>query len=131
MVEVIKFADDEAFTVSFLRTEFAARGIIAGVGTQFPKTTPSSFVRVSRSGGSARDLVTDSATQLIECFGPDTVAASDLARVARALMLASGRLSDKVTRAVDGGGIAFLPDPDTNKPRYQFVVQLDIRGNTI
>lgn len=133
MVEVIAFRDVEGFAVSFLKAQFASRGLVSKVGTKLPGKHSSSdaFVRVSRSGGVARDLVTDSPTVLVECFGADTVSASNLATVARALLLASARLTDTVTRATDGGGVAFLPDPDTNQPKYQFLVQLDIRGTAI
>ena len=129
--EVIAFSDAEAFTVKFLKSEFSKRGVVAAAGTKVPSSIPNGFVRVSRVGGGQRDLVTDSPRMLCECFATSTVAASDLAKVTRALMLASARLSSKVTRAVDGGGVSFLPDPSTNNPRYQFLVQLDIRGSAI
>lgn len=128
MPEVIAFPDVEKFTVAFLKAQFTDRSIDVKVGTKVPKTMPDQFVRVSRTGGTSKNLVTDGATVLVECFGHDTVAPSDTARVARALLLAAGRLTDDVTRAVDGGGIAFNPDPDTNLPRYQFLVQLDMKG---
>lgn len=131
MVEVIAFRDAEAFTRSFLKAQLSARGDTVAVGTKIPATRPDRFIRLSRVGGGARDLVTDSPRILVECFALDTVAASDLAKVARALLLAAARLSDGVTKATDGGDVAFLPDPDTNQPRYQFVVQLDLRGTAI
>jgi len=131
MTEVIAFPDAEAFAVLFLRAQFSARSMSAGASTKVPASIPNGHVRVSRAGGGQRDLVTDSPRLLLECFAADTVAASDLAKVTRALLLAAARLSDEVTRAVDGGGVAFLPDPSTNNPRYQFVVQLDLRGATI
>lgn len=133
MVEVIEFPDAESVVVQFLKTEYTARGVTGGVGTKLPKnhSNADAFTRVSRVGGDARDLVTDSARILVECFGPNTVAASDRAKITRALLLASARLTDVVTRATDGGGVAFLPDPDTNQARYQFVVTLDLRGVAI
>lgn len=133
MVEVIAFPDAESFSVAFLKAQFTERDIATRVGTKLPKahTAADSFVRVSRSGGVSRDIVTDSPMILVECFGPDTVTASDTAKVTRALMLAAARLSDEVTRVQDSGGVAFLPDPDTGQPRYQFVVALDLRGSAI
>ncbi|WP_193510481.1 hypothetical protein [Cryobacterium sp. BB736] len=135
MVEVIDFPDAEEVAKEFLRAEYTARSVDSpnAVGTKLPKnhTTDDLFTRVSRVGGESRDLVTDSPRLLVECFGPSTVAASDRAKITRALMLASARLTKKVTRATEGGGVAFLPDPDTNQPRYQFVVQLDLRGVAI
>ena len=129
--EVIAFPDPEALSIRFLRSEFSARGQAAGVGVKIPTSIPNGFVRVSLTGGGQRDMVTDSPRMLYECYASSTVAASALATFTRALMLASGRLSNEVTRAVDGSGVAFLPDPSTNNPRYQFVVQLDLRGSAI
>ena len=129
--EVIAFPDAEAFAVKFLKSQYRSRGVTAGAGTKITDSVTSGFTRVSRAGGGVRDIVTDSPLLLIECFAADTVTASELARVTRALMLASARLSAKVTRAVDGDGVSFLPDPTTNNPRYQFVVQLDLRGSAI
>lgn len=133
MVEVIEFPDAETLAVAFLKGQYTARSVTGGVGTKLPKNhgLTDSFTRVSRVGGDTRDLVTDSPRLLIECFGPSTVAASDRAKITRALMLASARLTDTVTKATEGGGVAFLPDPDTNQARYQFVVQLDLRGVAI
>lgn len=125
MTEIIAFPDAESFAVAFLKGRAERSG--RDVGTKAPKTG-TRYTRVSRSGGVSRDLVTDSATILVECFADDGVTAADDAKIDRALLMASARLSKDVTRVTDVGGVVFLPDPDTNKPRYQFVVQLDLRG---
>lgn len=127
MVEVIAFADVEAFAVSYLRSKIAG----ATVATRVPTTMPDQMVRVSRIGGAARDLITDASLVLVECWGTSTVSASELARQCRAHLLASARVTDSVTKAVDTSGVAFLPDPGTNSPRYQFTVELHLRGSTI
>lgn len=131
MVELIGFPDAEAVAITLLKSQLSARGVAAKVATKVPTPRPDLLVRVSRVGGVSRDIVTDSATLLIECSGLTEIAASDLASLARAIMLAAARLTPNVTRAVDGGGIVSLSDPDTNSPRYQFVVQLDLRGTTV
>ena len=131
-MEVIGFPDAEARAVAFLKSEYVSRGVAAGVGTKFPaKNVPALFTRVSRAGGGARDLVTDSPRLLFECYGDSTVTAAELGKVTRALVGAWARLSDDVTRVQDGEGLAFNPDPDTNQARYQFVAQVDMRGDTI
>ncbi|MEQ6899009.1 hypothetical protein [Microbacterium sp. KR10-403] len=75
--------------------------------------------------------MTDSPMILVECFADDGGTAADDAKIDRALLMAAARLSDDVTRVTDVGGPSFLPDPDTNLPRYQFTVQLDMRGTAL
>lgn len=131
-MDVIGFPDAEARAVAFLKSEYEGRDIVAGVATKFPaKNVPALFTRVSRVGGGARDLVTDSPRLLFECYGDSTVTAADLGKVTRALIGAWARLSHDVTRVQPDEGLAFNPDPDTNQPRYQFVAQVDMRGDTI
>lgn len=126
MAEIIKFPDGELFLVGLLKTRITP----VKVATQVPAThTPSTkFVRVSRTGGPSVDLITDGGTYLVECYAATDGDAYDLCATVRAIVLAAARLSDRVRRAVDGGGPAFLPDPDSGQPKYQFLVQLDMRG---
>lgn len=126
MTEVVVFPDVEAMVVTYLRAPATQAG--GKVATKAPSSLPPLFARVSRVGGTQRDIVTDTARILVECWGPDTVAASSFASLMRAHMLAIARVTDSFTRVVDGGGITYLADPDTNKPRYQFFVQADVRG---
>ncbi|WP_424462889.1 hypothetical protein [Pseudoclavibacter helvolus] len=126
MSEVIVFPDVEAMVVAYLRPPASEAG--GSVATKAPSPLPRLFARVSRVGGSQRDIATDTARVLVECWGPDTVTASSFASLMRAHMLAIARATDSFTRVVDGGGITYLADPDTNKPRYQFFVQADVRG---
>lgn len=128
MAEVIAFPDPEKWVVTFLKSRTERSGRTAA--TKVPKTGDR-YTRISRVGGAARDLVTDSPMILVECFAADGVTAADDAKIDRALLMASARLSDDVTRVIDVGGPSFLPDPDTNLPRYQFTVQLDMRGTAL
>lgn len=128
MAEIISFPDPESWVVAFLKGRPERGG--RKVGTKAPKTG-TRYTRVSRSGGVTKNLVTDSPTILVECFADDTVTASGDARIDRALLLAAARLSDDVTKVTDVGGPSFLPDPDSGLPRYQFVVQLDMRGTAL
>lgn len=126
-MEVIAFPDVEAFAVTYLRSKITG----ATVATRVPTTMPAQMVRVSRAGGAARDLVTDSALLLVECWAESSVAASELARLCRAHLLAAARASNLVTKVVDVSGTVSLPDPATNNPRYQFTVELHMRGSAI
>lgn len=127
MSEILEGPDAEALAVTFLKSHTA--GIKCG--TKYPATIPVEFVRISRTGGVGRDFLTDSPILLFECTAVDSVAASRLALRQHAIALAAGRLSDSVTRSVEVAGVAFFPDPDTNRARYQFTVQWDIRRTAI
>lgn len=123
MSEVLESPDAEAFAITFLKAQTAGLKI----ATKYPTTIPATFVRVSRTGGVGRDLVTDSPTLLFECTAEDSVVAGNLARRQHAIIMAAARISDAVTRVTEVSGVSFFPDPGTNRPRYQFAVQLDLR----
>lgn len=129
MTEVIKFPDGEAFLVGLLKTRVAP----VKVATRVPKghTSSDKLVRVSRTGGPSVDIVTDGGTYLVETFAATDGDAYDLCAIVRAVALAAARLSDRVRRARDGGGPSYLPDPDSGQPKYQFLVQLDMRGTVL
>ena len=82
--------------------------------------------RVSRTGGPGPLNVVQSAVRLlVECYGPDSVAAFDNAREAWGLIWANQRTS------VGGIWIARVeltepvnnPDPASDSDRYQFIAQ--------
>lgn len=77
-----------------------------------------------------RDIVTDLPQLTVECWAPDSVEASNLARFCRGLLHAWPRddLGRDVGRVSEVGGLAFFPDPLTDSPRYQFTVQVSLRG---
>lgn len=131
MVEVIVGRDAEGAGVKFLNAELTARSI-AGIAV---KTVPSPMtlplVRVSRVGGDARDIAYDSPLLLFECWAKDMKTAIEFASAVRGLVYAWARLSDDVTAVRGAGDLSFLPDPDTNKPRYQFAVQAVMKMSAI
>ena len=134
MSEVIVFPDVEALVVEGLSDALTARGRNAYVSTRTPNPRQPDMVRVSRTGGARRDLVTDQPMVTVECWGEDGPAASELARLCRALVWSWGgsMVAGEWVRAVrEVGGVVSFPDPDTALPRYQFTVQLDTRGEAI
>lgn len=132
MVEVIVAPDVEGLAVAFLRSQFVARSMSdAQVATKFPTSPKRLFVRVSRTGGGMRDIAYDQPTLLFECYGDTEPNTERFAALVRGLVLAWAGLSDAVTRVRDGGGLAFLPDPDTNKPRYQFAAQVAVKASAV
>lgn len=133
-MEVLVAPDVEAAVVSWLRSAFASRGVVATVATKVPATMPASMVRVSLTGGTRRDVVTDRPQLTVVCWAGNSVEAGNVARLAHALMhSASGEtVAGLWVRAVEEvGGVQSLPDPDTNKPRYQFTVRWHVRPVSI
>lgn len=129
MTEVIRFPDGEAFLVGLLKPRIAPVKVATRVPASHKPTDK--FVRVSRTGGASRDLVTDGGVYLIECYAASDGDAYDLCSSVRAVALAAARLSELIRKATDGGGPAYLPDPDSGQPKYQCLVQLDMRGTAI
>ncbi|WP_166140845.1 hypothetical protein [Nocardioides ochotonae] len=129
MAEAIVFPDPEALLVTHLRDALGVR-----VVTRVPNPRPDRFVRVVRVGGNRRNLVTDSAMVVVEAWAPDDVAASELARLARAYVgaLEGETVGGAFTRRVtEVAGPQNLPDPTSATPRYVFTVALDLRGDAL
>ena len=132
MAEVLVTPDVEAAAVVFLRSGLGA--LANRVATQVPATMPDTMVRVSLTGGSRRDLVSDSVQLTVEVWSVDSPTASHVARRAQALMLSGAGAEPAglwVRRVETVGGVQFFPDPDTNKPRYQFTVRWHVRPVSI
>lgn len=102
--------------------EGLARTVLASLGvpvsTRVPSPRPVSLVRVTRAGGSRRNLVQSDPLLLVECWAPDSVAAFDLARDAWSLIDQFPDWSASLSEPVN------FPDPDSGSPRYQFTASL-------
>lgn len=129
MTEAIAFPDIEALVVAYLEPLVGTR-----VVTKVPSTRPDSFVRVLRIGGPRANLVTDRPLVTVEAWATSTTAAENLASRARAYMGALAQSSHGeawVRRVVEVVGLQSFPDPETESPRYQFTVQMDVRGDPL
>lgn len=129
-MEIIAFPDAEGIAVTYLKSALTG----TTVSTKIPNPRPAKLVRVTRVGGRRRDLITDSANLTFECWDTTTVAAFALCRLVRAHINAIEGTEvngEWVYRVTEIGGPAFFPDPDTDYPRYQFTVALDLRGGAI
>lgn len=130
-MQVIVFPDATLTIVTYLTAQLAARGDTAVVRTRVPDVRPARFVRVERLGGVRTNLVTDSALVTVESWAATEAAAAGLAQLTRALLFAaegttqSGAVIYKVTEV---GGVAHLPDVDTEHERYVFTTQIGLRG---
>lgn len=129
MAHIVQFPDAESEAISLLIKNTSN----APVSTVIPQShsISDSRIRVSRTGGVVRDRVTDSALVLVECFASTTVKAQMLAADARAIMLQAGQLSKNIRHSKEAGGISYLPDPSSGQPKYQFLIQMDLKGKTL
>lgn len=126
MGEVILFPDIEALLVSAVAADLGVP-----VSTRIPDERPDTFIRLVRVGGTRRGLVTDAAMVVFECWAPTGLAASTLARNARAFVHSlDGEMvnGEWIRRVVDITGPQFYPDPESGASRYQFTIQIDTRG---
>lgn len=129
-MEAIKFPDVEALLVTHLRAVLSTQN----VGTKVPKDRPSTFLKVTRVGGTKVRINAESAMVTFQAWGVTKEEAHDLAALARAYVHAMAGTTVSGTwiyRVVEVGGPAFVPDLDTATPRYQFTVSLDVKGVTV
>lgn len=129
---MILAADAEALSTSYLT---AALGDMASrVSTKIGNPRPDKSVRVSLTGGTRRDMVTDRPMILVECWADSETDACDLARYAQAHMWALPQtdVGGAWVRSVsEFSGLQNFPDPDSDSPRYQFGVELQIRPQEV
>ena len=132
MAEVLATPDVEALVVSYLSTVL---GDAANrVSTKVNNPRPDKSVRVSRTGGPRLNVVTDAPQILVECWADNETDACDLARYAHAYMWALPQtdVGGVWVRGVSElGGVQNFPDPDSDSPRYQFVMVLDVRPQEV
>ncbi|KTR77999.1 hypothetical protein [Microbacterium oxydans] len=93
-----------------------------------PADRPAQFVRVFRTGGVARDRITDLAQITVQAWATDRYDAERLASACRMALLSGSSEMKLVRRVEETGGLHFNPDPKTNTPRYQFTVTLTVRA---
>lgn len=129
MTEAIAFPDAEALAITHLKPLLGVT-----VSTRVPSPRPETFVRVVRVGGTRRDLISDRPMLVFECWAASSTAASDLARRARAYVGALPGQSVNgvwVYRVDEIAGPQSFPDPVSGSPRYQFTVQVALRGEAL
>lgn len=132
MAEVVAPPDVETMFVAYLRAQFASRDETARVGSRVPTVRPDRTVRVSLIDTARHTLTHFYSRLLVECWDETEPAAADLARLAYALTGAlEGETSGSVyvAEVVTVGGPANFPD-DVG-PRYQYTVDLLVRGGVI
>lgn len=131
MVEVLIPPDDEAAVV----TELRAR-LDVPVGTSIPNPRPVEFGRVVSTGGSSRDLVSDSPTLVLEGFAETETRAQRLCAEMIAHLQSAGRAGSVGGITCYGVVVAALPAnlpmpsvPD--RARYTATVTADLRRGSL
>lgn len=104
------------------------------VYSKVPTTRPASFVVVRRVGGVRRNEVTDEPMLTVECWASTDEAAADLAALAFAHiddMPGQTIEGTPVYRITDVSGPQYLPDPESQQPRYSFTFIAAMRGTRL
>lgn len=132
----LTWPDVVTITVPYLRDAFAAldpdvypESADAAVSNRVPEDRPTPYVRVQRSGGEAGQTH-DTATLIVECWHDRDDQAAALANVTRDLMrvIPGQRDGWTVTRVVEQSGPSAIADPDSDVPRYVFIVGVTVRA---
>ncbi|EYT56029.1 hypothetical protein H490_0103910 [Leucobacter sp. UCD-THU] len=126
MAEHIDFANAQDGAAAHLHTETGRPA-----GDTAPNPRPPEFIEVLVTGGSRPNLVTEAVMLTITCDAPTKDAAYRLANEARSAMTRLRTLDGHhVYHVEELGGPAWSPDPDTEKPRYEFTVRPHLRLTT-
>lgn len=89
---------------------------------------PADFVEITVTGGS-EGVVSQTPMVTFLCWGESRSAAARLAARIKAHMAACRQLDGLPVYRVKTIGLpVFRPDPDTNRPRYQFTLEIHVRG---
>ena len=133
VAETIAPVDVEALVIDALTAAYAGRGETAKVSTRVPSTRPPRMTRISLVNTFRQTPTHFGCSILVECWAPTEKAASALARTTYALLFAlDGEDVDgrHVVGVTEVGGVVSFQD-ETGAPRYQFTVELLIRGELI
>lgn len=131
MAEVIVSPDVELWATGYLRAALAARpepySANVYISRKVPDPRRNRMVIVRWEGGPGRDVVLEDGVLSVRVFASTEQEAADLARLVRALLLASaGAGAVKRTRGL--GGPYEVPD-ESGQPLRFFTVELTIRGS--
>ena len=130
-VEVIVFPDAVALLRGYLLGIAGVTALASAVTGEVPADRPAAFVQLTRTGGSARELVVDEAAVTVDCWAATQVAAMALAQLVRAHVnaLEGTTIAGVAVYGVNEvGGPADLPDPDTQAPRVRQTFTVGLRG---
>jgi hypothetical protein len=126
MTEVVIFGDLEAAAITWLNPRLTS----VKVATEVLSPRPPELVKVSLTGGSEPNRVTEWSQLTFECWAAKSYRASEICRLLKAHLHAMegetvGGVFVRRVRTV-GAPVSF-PDPETNIPRYQYTAELNCR----
>lgn len=126
------FPDIEELLTDALPEFMSAQGFTGlAVSTRIPKTRPAEFVRVMRTGGIARDAITDVPTVVIEAWATRESRAILIAQTLRGVIHQLTVLGGvPVYQVGELAGPANLPDEATSHVRYTATYSFAVRGST-
>lgn len=123
-MDVYEFVNVEAGLISVVTSQ-----VRVAAGVDIAKPRPDEYVQVSRVGGTA-GAVSDSPMVQVIVWGASWRAAHDLAALVKRRMHSVRSIADvPVYRVREVGGLSRSPDPVDGSPRYQFTVELNLRGH--
>lgn len=128
-MELITFPDAEATILAGIALVLSDVDVVDTVPTS--RTLDDTFLLCRRVGGPSRSVVVDDASVTLEGWAPSREQAHDLLQNARAALHALvGTTVDGVPvyRVQEFAGPAYLPDPDSNHPRYTLTASVSLRG---
>lgn len=119
--------------VGFLGGQLAGRGESANVSGRVPVPMPARCIRVSAVPGYRRNLVTDQARLLIECWAGSDADTAGLARIVRAVAasIAGTDTTGVWVSAVPSCSTPVLHPDENNLARYQFTIEILLSGAVI
>ena len=133
-METIVFPDVEDLLQQYLTVQLPLAGFDVPVHVKIPDPRPDSFVTIPRVGGVRRNMVVDTATISVDCWGMTPQPALQLAQVTRGLIhgLIDQQLGDyPVYRVDEFAGPGNNPDPVSYHSRYTATYSVFIRGRAI
>lgn len=132
----LSWPDPVTISVNYLRAALAAlpaqtypNAANATVSNRVPESRPVPLVRIQREGGVATQTH-DRARLIVECWhGNDAQAASLCGTVRDVLRIMPGvRGGWTVSRVLEESGPTAIADPESDLPRYVFVIEVTVRA---
>jgi hypothetical protein len=126
VAETVVFGDTEAAARTWLNPRLTP----VKVSTEVPSPRQPELVKVSLTGGSDPNVVSEWTQLTFECWAVNSVRASEICRSLKANLkaMAGETVNGVFVRKVRtvGNPVSF-PDPETNLPRYQYTAELNCR----